>query len=93
MKNVNLFQVIFYAANAASGLDASLDSRFDAGFSVDNFVCVDNSVDNCFDNSVNDGFDNSVDNGFDDTVDNSVNDGFDDTVDNSVNDGFDDRAN
>jgi hypothetical protein len=90
MKNVNLFQVIFYAANAAGGLDASgldfrfdadLDSRFDAGFRVDNFVCVDNSVDNSVNNSV----DNSVDNGFDDTVDNSVNDGFDD----SVNDCFD----
>ena len=50
MKNVNSFQVIFYAANAAGGLDASgLDSRFDAGLSVDNFVCVDNSVDDCFD--------------------------------------------
>ena len=57
MKNVNSFQVIFHAANAAGGLD----SRLDAGLSVDNFVCVDNSVDN----------------GFDDTVDNSVNDGFD----------------
>jgi len=80
MKNVNSFQVIFYAANAAGGLDASgLDSRFDAGLSVDNFVCVDNSVDDCFD-------DNSVDDCFDDdSVDNSVNDGFDD----SVNDGFD----
>jgi hypothetical protein len=75
MKNVNSFQVIFYAANAAGGLDASgLDSRFDAGLSVDNFVCVDNSVDNCFDNSV----DNSVDDCFDDnSVDDSVNDGFD----------------
>ena len=82
MKNVNSFQVIFYSANAAGGLDASgldsrfdagLDSRFDAGFNagfcVDNFVCVDNSVDNSVNNSV----DNSVDNGFDD----SVNDGFD----------------
>ena len=71
MKNVNSFQVIFYAANAAGGLDASgLDSRFDAGLSVDNFVCVDNSVDDCFDddsvdNSVNDGFDDSVNDGFD----------------------------
>jgi hypothetical protein len=71
MKNVNSFQVIFYAANAAGGLDASgLDSRFDAGFRVDNFVCVDNSVDDCFndnsvDNSVNDGFDDSVNDGFD----------------------------
>jgi hypothetical protein len=75
MKNVNSFQVIFYSANAAGGLDASgLDSRFDAGLSVDNFVCVDNSVDN--------GFDNSVDNGFDDSVDNSVDD-------NSVDDCFD----
>ena len=76
MKNVNLFQVIFYAANAAGGLDASgLDSRFDAGLSVDNFVCVDNSVDNGFDNSVDDCFDdNSVDDCFDD---NSVDDGFD----------------
>jgi hypothetical protein len=75
MKNVNSFQVIFYSANAAGGLDASgLDSRFDAGLSVDNFVCVDNSVDNCFDNSV----DNSVDDCFDDnSVDDSVNDGFD----------------
>jgi hypothetical protein len=75
MKNVNSFQVIFYAADAAGGLDASgLDSRFDAGLSVDNFVCVDNSVDNCFDNSV----DNSVDDCFDDnSVDDSVNDGFD----------------
>jgi hypothetical protein len=78
MKNVNSFQVIFYAANAAGGLD----SRLDAGLSVDNFVCVDNSV--------NDGFDNTVDNGFDDTVDNSVDNGFDN---NSVDDGFDDRAN
>jgi hypothetical protein len=67
MKNVNLFQVIFYAANAAGGLD----SRLDAGLSVDNFVCVDNSVDNGFDNSVDNGFDNSVD-------DNSVDDCFDD---------------
>ena len=75
MKNVNSFQVIFYSANAAGGLDASgLDSRFDAGLSVDNFVCVDNSVDNCFDNSV----DNSVDDCFDDnSVDDSVNNGFD----------------
>ena len=87
MKNVNSFQVIFYAANATGGLDASgldsrLDAGFDAGFRVDNFVCVDNSV--------NDGFDNTVDNGFDDTVDNSVDNGFDN---NSVDDGFDDRAN
>jgi hypothetical protein len=75
MKNVNLFQVIFYAANAAGGLDASgLDSRFDAGLSVDNFVCVDNSVDNGFDNSVDDCFD---DNSVDDSVNDSVNDGFD----------------
>ena len=81
MKNVNLFQVIFYAANAASGLD----SRLDAGFSVDNFVCVDNSVDNCFDNSVDDCFD---DNSVDDSVDNSVDNGFDDLV----NDGFDRAA-
>ena len=66
MKNVNLFQVIFYAANAAGGLDASLDSRFDAGLSVDNFVCVDNSVDNGFDDTVDDCFDNSVDDCFDD---------------------------
>ena len=67
MKNVNSFQVIFYAANAAGGLDASgLDSRFDAGLSVDNFVCVDNSVDNGFDNTVDDCFDdNLVDDGFD----------------------------
>jgi hypothetical protein len=90
MKNVNLFQVIFYAANAAGSFDASgLDSRLNAGLSVDNFVCVDNSVDNGFDNSV----DNSVDDCFDDdsvdnSVDNSVNDGFDD----SVNDGFDRAA-
>jgi hypothetical protein len=78
MKNVNSFQVIFYAANAASGLDSCFDAGFDAGLSVDNFVCVDNSVD---DNSVDDCFDNTVDNCFDDTVDNC----FDDTVD----DGFD----
>ena len=90
MKNGNSFQVIFHAANATGGLDASsLDSRLDAGLSVDNFVCVDNSVDNGFDNSV----DNSVDDCFDDdsvdnSVDNSVNDGFDD----SVNDGFDRAA-
>jgi hypothetical protein len=84
MKNVNLFQVIFYAANAASGLD----SRLDAGLSVDNFVCVDNSVDNGFDNSVDDCFDNSFDNSFDDSVDDSVDNGFDD----SVNDGFDRAA-
>ena len=78
MKNVNSFQVIFYAANAAGSFDASgLDSRLDAGLSVDNFVCVDNSVDNGFDNSV----DYSVD-------DNSVNNGFDNTVDNC----FDNRA-
>ena len=71
MKNVNSFQVIFYAANAAGGLD----SRLDAGLSVDNFVCVDQSVDDCFDdNSVDD----SVDDCFDDnSVDDSVNDGFD----------------
>ena len=79
MKNVNLFQVIFYAANAAGGLDASgldsrLDSRLDAGFDAD--FCVDHFV--CVDNSVNDGFDNTVDNGFDDTVDNSVDNCFDD---------------
>ena len=49
MKNVNSFQVIFYAANAAGSFDASLDSRFDAGLSVDNFVCVDNSVNDGFD--------------------------------------------
>ncbi len=73
MKNVNLFQVIFHAANAASGFDSCLD----AGLSVDNFVCVDNSVDN-----------NSVDNGFDNSVDYSVDDCFDDTVDN----GFDRAA-
>ena len=84
MKNVNSFQVIFYAANAASGLD----SRFDASLSVDNFVCVDNSVDNGFDNSVDDCFDNSFDNSFDDSVDDSVDNGFDD----SVNDGFDRAA-
>jgi hypothetical protein len=86
MKNVNSFQVIFYAANAAGSFDASgLDSRLDAGLSVDNFVCVDNSVDNGFDNTVDDCFD---DNSVDDSVDNSVNNCFDD----SVNDGFDDRA-
>jgi hypothetical protein len=79
MKNVNSFQVIFYSANAAGGLDASgLDSRFDAGLSVDNFVCVDNSVDNGFDNSVDDCFDdNSVDDSVDNSVDDSVDDGFD----------------
>ena len=76
MKNVNSFQVIFYAANAAgsfdaSGLDSRFDAGFDAGFRVDNFVCVDQSVDDCFD-------DNSVDDCFDDnSVDDSVNDGFD----------------
>ncbi len=86
MKNVNSFQVIFYAANAAGSFDASgLDFRLDAGLSVDNFVCVDNSVDNGFDNTVDDCFD---DNSVDDSVDNSVNNCFDD----SVNDGFDDRA-
>jgi hypothetical protein len=75
MKNVNLFQVIFYAANAAGGLDAS----FDAGFRVDNFVCVDNGFDNTVDDTVDDSVDNSVDDGFDDnSVDNSVDDGFDD---------------
>jgi hypothetical protein len=89
MKNVNSFQVIFYAANAAGSFDASgLDSRLDAGLSVDNFVCVDNSVDNGFDNSVDDCFDNSFDNSFDDSVDDSVDNGFDD----SVNDGFDRAA-
>jgi hypothetical protein len=89
MKNVNLFQVIFYAANAAGSFDASgLDSRLNAGLSVDNFVCVDNSVDNGFDNSVDDCFDNSFDNSFDDSVDDSVDNGFDD----SVNDGFDRAA-
>jgi hypothetical protein len=83
MKNVNSFQVIFYAANAAGGLD----SRLDAGLSVDNFVCVDQSVDDCFD-------DNSVDDCFDDnSVDDSVDDCFDDnSVDDSVNDGFDRAA-
>ena len=85
MKNVNSFQVIFYAANAAGSFDASgLDSRLDACLSVDNFVCVDNSVDNGFDNSV----DNCFDNSFDDSVDDSVDNGFDD----SVNDGFDRAA-
>jgi hypothetical protein len=89
MKNVNSFQVIFYAANAAGSFDASgLDSRLDAGLSVDNFVCVDNSVDNGFDNTVDDCFDNSFDNSFDDSVDDSVDNGFDD----SVNDGFDRAA-
>jgi hypothetical protein len=89
MKNVNSFQVIFYAANPAGSFDASgLDSRLDAGLSVDNFVCVDNSVDNGFDNSVDDCFDNSFDNSFDDSVDDSVDNGFDD----SVNDGFDRAA-
>ena len=78
MKNVNSFQVIFYAANAAGSFDASgLDSRLDAGLSVDNFVCVDNSVDNGFDNSVDDCFDNSVDDCFDNSFDDSVNEGFD----------------
>ena len=99
MKNVNSFQVIFYAAKPAGGLDASgldsrfdacLDSRFDAGFCVDHFVCVDNSVDNGFDNTVDDCFDdNSVDDCFDD---NSVNDSVDNSVDDSVNDGFDRAA-
>ena len=89
MKNVNLFQVIFYAANAAGSFDASgLDSRLNAGLSVDNFVCVDNSVDNGFDNSVDDCFDNSVDDCFDNSFDDSVDNGFDD----SVNDGFDRAA-
>ena len=76
MKNVNSFQVIFHAANATGGLDASgLDAGFDAGFRVDNFVCVDNSVYNGFDNSVDDCFDdNSADDCFDDNL---VDDGFD----------------
>ncbi len=72
MKNVNSFQIVFYAADC---VDSRFDARLNAGLNVDHVVCVDDSV---FDN------DNSVDN---DSVfnDNSVNDGFDDnSVDNSV---------
>jgi hypothetical protein len=79
MKNVNSFQIVFYAADCVA---FGLDSGLDAGLNVDNVVCVDNSVDiNCFDdNSVND------DDCFnDDSVYDSV---YDDLVD----DCFDDRA-
>jgi hypothetical protein len=62
MKNVNSFQIVFYAANAAS----SLDSCFDAGFRVDHVVCVDDSVFDD-DNSVDDWFNN--DSVYDDSVD------------------------
>jgi hypothetical protein len=78
MKNVNSFQIVFYAADC---VDSRLDARFDAGLNVDHVVCVDDSVFND-DNSVFDD-DNSV---FND--DNSVDDDwfdndsvYDDSVD------------
>ena len=76
MKNVNSFQIVFYAADC---VDSRLDARFDAGLNVDHVVCVDDSVFND-DNSVFDD-DNSV---FND--DNSVDDWFnnDSVYDDSV---------
>jgi hypothetical protein len=81
MKNVNSFQIVFYAADC---VDSRLDARFDAGLNVDHVVCVDDSVFND-DNSVFDD-DNSVDNDDcfnDDSVYNSVYDNsvYDDSVD------------
>jgi hypothetical protein len=67
MKNVNSFQIVFYAADC---VDSRFDARLDAGLNVNHVVCVDDSVFN--DKSVDDNwFD------IDSVYDNSVNDGFD----------------